>query len=54
MKKINVVQTFPPITMRQFDWQATYDGYEPGDPVGYGETEQDAIDSLKDAAHDIL
>jgi hypothetical protein len=38
----------PPIPLRQFDWCAvddsTYDG--PGCPVGYGATEQEAIDDL--------
>jgi len=30
------------------DWQATEDGYDQGDPVGYGSTEQEAIDDLID------
>jgi hypothetical protein len=38
----------PPIPLRNFDWSAvddqTYDG--PGCPVGYGATEQEAIDDL--------
>lgn len=47
-----------PIGSRNFDWSAVEDGYEPGDatddgylpgdPVGYGATEQDAIDDLKE------
>jgi len=37
-----------PIPMRQFDWSATEDGYEPGRPIGYGRTEQEAIDDLKE------
>lgn len=39
----------------KFDWTATYDNYEGGDgyderpgPVGYGATEQEAIDDLLD------
>lgn len=35
-----------PIPTDQFDWSAVADGYEPGDPIGYGKTEQDAIDDL--------
>ena len=35
-----------PIPMTSFNWSATLDGYEPGDPVGWGETEQAAIDDL--------
>ena len=35
-----------PIPVRQFDWVATEDGYEPGRPLGFGETEQEAVDDL--------
>ena len=47
---INVRTTheFPPIPQRQFDWSAinddTYDGL--GSPIGFGKTEQDAINDL--------
>ncbi len=34
--------------MRSFDWTAVDDNYEPGQPIGYGETEQDAINDLID------
>lgn len=41
----------PPIPDRRFDWTAideeTYGG-ELSDPVGYGRTEQEAIDDLKE------
>lgn len=41
----------PPMPYRDHDWCAydddTYDG-SPGQPIGWGETEQDAIDDLKD------
>lgn len=36
-----------PIPPRQFDWSAADDGYEPGDPIGYGQTEAEAIEDLK-------
>ena len=36
----------PPIPLRQFDWKALRDGYEPGMPVGYGATEEAAITDL--------
>ena len=36
----------PPVPGRQFDWSAVKDGYEPGEPIGYGENEQNAIDDL--------
>ncbi len=35
-----------PIPLRQFDWEATFDGYDMGDPIGYGTTEQEAITDL--------
>ena len=37
----------PPIPPRQFDWSATLDGYEPGDPIGRGKTEAEAIADLE-------
>ena len=46
MRKIVTNYIYPPIPLRQFDWSATYDNYEPGCPIGYGSTEQDAIDDL--------
>lgn len=36
----------PPIPSRDFDWCAINDGYESGDPIGYGRTQQEAIDNL--------
>lgn len=44
----------PPIPIRQFDWSAvddnTYDGE--GCKIGYGATEQEAIDDLLDQMND--
>ena len=37
---------YPPIPYRGADWSATFDGYEPGDLVGIGVTEQAAINDL--------
>jgi hypothetical protein len=41
---------YPPIPIRQFDWQAIYDGDEPNDAggmdVGHGRTEAEAIADL--------
>jgi len=45
-KKINVVFVYPPVPTRAWDWQATRDGYEPGDPVGQGPTREAAIADL--------
>jgi hypothetical protein len=44
--KIITTNVYPPIPVRQFDWSAVFDGYEPGGPIGFGKTEQDAIDDL--------
>lgn len=38
----------PPIPVRGFDWCAVFDGYEPGCPIGYGETEEAAIANLRE------
>ena len=43
---IRVEFVYPPIPIRSFDFQATFDGYEPGDPVGEGPTEFTAIVDL--------
>jgi hypothetical protein len=37
-----------PIPVRQFDWSAVTDNYEPGHPVGYGATEAEAISDLSE------
>ena len=36
----------PPIPVRSMDWQATRKGYDEGDLIGRGATEQDAINDL--------
>ncbi len=46
---VHVEFIYPPIPDRRFDYQATFDGYEPGDVIGHGPTEQAAIDDLHDA-----
>ena len=47
--KIQTNYVCPPIPIRCFDWSAvdadSYDG-SPSDPIGYGATEQEAIDDL--------
>ena len=43
------IQTYfvnPPIPVRDFDWQAYVDGYEPGDALGHGDTEAEAVADL--------
>ena len=36
----------PPIPWRGADYCAVRDGYDEGDPMGYGETEEEAIEAL--------
>lgn len=55
---INTSYDPPPIPIRKFDWRATLDGYDPGepdgegsyhggDPIGYGATKEEAVAELK-------
>ena len=44
--KILTEYVFPPIPLRDFDWSAVTDNYEPGCPIGYGRTEEEAIADL--------
>lgn len=46
MRKIRTDFVYLPIPIRDFDWCATLDGYEPGDPYGEGPTEAAAIADL--------
>ena len=46
--KINTEHVVPPIPSRMFDWTATEEDYEPGDPVGRGCTEAGAIADLQE------
>ena len=46
MKLIVTSYVFPPIPLRDFDWAATFVDYEPGEPIGHGITEEDAIIDL--------
>ena len=40
----------PPVPVRGWDWSAAFVGYEPGDPIGRGATEQAAIEDLQEQA----
>lgn len=44
--KINITYEPKPIPTKRFDYCATLDGYEPGDPLAYGSTEQEATEKL--------
>ena len=51
-KEMTMITTYinPPIPSRNFDWEAVGDNYDEGDPIGYGATEQEAIDNLEEQA----
>jgi hypothetical protein len=46
MRKIITIKHCPPIPVRDYDWSALREDYDEGDLIGYGITEQDAIDDL--------
>ena len=49
MKKETKILTsydYPPIPIRDYDWSAFREDYDEGDLIGYGETEQSAINDL--------
>ena len=46
--EIVTTYVYPPIPLRQFDWSAVEDSYEPGRPIGYGKTEAEAVQDLRD------
>lgn len=50
----DIVATYspPPIPVRSFDWSAVTDNYEPGDPIGYGYTRDQAIQDLREQIED--
>lgn len=56
-RKIITTFIYPPIPIRQFDWQAHFDGDEPNDDgwmlAGNGATEEAAIEDLLQSAEDL-
>jgi hypothetical protein len=46
LPKIVTNHVQPPIPSRDHDWSATTADYEPGQPEGWGATEQDAVMAL--------
>lgn len=45
--KIITSHDHPPIPTGDYDWSAIREDYEPGDLIGTGRTEQEAINDLK-------
>lgn len=54
MIDIKIDYVFPPIPLRQFDYSAVRDGYDEGDPIGFGETKQKAVDDLISQEEELL
>jgi hypothetical protein len=46
MRKIITSHDCQPIPVRDYDWSASREDWDEGDLIGYGRTEQDAIDDL--------
>lgn len=47
-RRVDVARVLPPIPLRGFDYCATFESYEPGEPQGFGRTPDDAIAALLD------
>lgn len=46
MRKILTSYECPPIPVREYDWSAAREDWDLDEPIGYGRTEQEAIDDL--------
>ena len=44
--RIKTAYLYPPIPVRNFDWQAYIEDQEEDGPVGYGHTKEEAINDL--------
>ncbi len=44
--KIITHHEFPPIPLRNYDWSATREDYDEGDPIGRGRSKHEAIQDL--------
>ncbi len=49
---IKTSHVYPPIPIRSFDWSAHYGDYDLGDLIGWGPTEELAIQDLLDLTED--
>lgn len=47
-KMVHIVRINPPVPSHKYDWQATIDSYEPGDPIGHGATKEGALQDLRE------
>jgi hypothetical protein len=53
MKEIITRHIKPPIPILRYDWEAIREDYDEGDLIGYGATEQKAIEDLKQQENDL-
>ncbi len=49
-RRVVVCRELPPIPTSLFDYSATFQGYDEGDPIGRGRTPVDAVADLKEQA----
>ena len=54
MKTIITSHEKPPIPIRKYDWSAIWSDYDEGDPIGYGSTEEEAMEDLKSLEEEII
>jgi len=54
MRKITTSHDCPPIPVRDYDWSASREDWDEGDLIGYGRTEQEAIDDLLEREYLLL
>jgi hypothetical protein len=47
-RKIETEYAPKPMPNRDFDWLASHEGWGLGEPIGYGATEAEAIEDLKE------
>lgn len=48
MLQVTVDYIYPPIPLRNFDWCAYDENYEPGCPIGYGRTLREALEDYEE------
>jgi hypothetical protein len=46
-RRIHTQRLIPILTTPGCEWVAVYDGYQPGQAIGYGATESEAVADLK-------
>jgi len=54
MRKITTSHDCPPIPSKDYDWSASREDWDEGDLIGYGRTEQEAINDLLEQEYLLL